>query len=786
MSSFNNDGSILNNNNNSPPLNHQNSNNSGNSPVSYTIQSPAFISPSSTVPSSPSNDGIPTSTCSTPGGKERPKSKEYLGDMNKSSGKDVRNRSQSEADKIDEKHKKKPFLSPKMLLPGKKSSTVYEEPPISKTLDSRMKSNPYIKKFKLPSSELQILLHGRLYLFSNYICFESKIFGIKTTEIIQIQNITSIAKKRFPVAIEIVAQSQKFVFASFVSRDKTFHDLMNSWREVTGESHEDVSSHSIDDDIDDDHINSFEESSSSGNGVTTPPNIIEKSSVISDSLLLSIESINNTDQQNGDFKYTLDNNSNNNNSSSSSSNSNSDQNNININKDNSNNLNEKQQNIINNDGNKMENGHINNNNNNSNNNNIVNNSNNSNSNNINNVKENNHIEKSPFDELYGNYEQFLSTNEQSSILESSISEFQELLSENFNVSVVNFFRALCSDQCNFAFTYHAKRGDSNIVVKNWAHRERFGTVRELEYVAPVNSPIGPDKTRIQETQRYHLTNKKLSIETDTIMLDIPYGDHFRIEAKWDVVETSAETCRLSIQICVRFIKKTWFKSKIESGTIKESKGSFSQWVQLAKQEIQKMLQLKKPTVATVSGASTSAAAAPAAGSASSSSSNTPQQPQLVLSQQLNKSVEKKLLNEEGISSDSPKPHHSRSRSRQHLVSSSGQVTTTPNLNQSITERLAAESSSNLTPLKQQSTPTYLTTPTISPFNNNNNDHINNNNHSTTTFNNNQSVDSNSQFQLKFNSKYGGVTLSGIALFSIILLFPIHFRKPWLCPTSLYL
>ncbi|KYQ89324.1 GRAM domain-containing protein [Tieghemostelium lacteum] len=597
--------------------------------------------------------------------------------------------------------KKKLFISPKILAPKKNS--VDDEPPISKTLEGRMKSNPYIKKFKLPSNEIllndysaalfrQILLHGKLYIFTNYICFESKIFGIKTTEIIQIKDITQIKKKsrKFKyIGIEVETNSAKHIFASFVSRDKTYQDLLAVWKDITGESHDDASSQSIDDDNDDESNSSvvFEDDSSQKGGnstnATLPNGASRKPSIESNFTSITTQSLplqsNSTVDQvvnqqtlqasqpiqplqqqpsQAQIQISPQTNTNNNNNNQTS-----------VSDDTNNKVSQQPQQ-------QQQDNKISNNNN----------------NNIPVIAEEavsgqNQKPIDPLDEIYGTVEQYLSKKDESSILESQWSEFQELLSENFNVSVVNFFRALCSDQCNFAFNYHAKRGDSDIVVKNWAHRDRFGTIRELEYVAPVNSPIGPPKTRIQETQRYHLLRSKLIIETDTIMLDIPYGDHFRIEAKWECTETSPETCKLNIHLCVRFIKKTWFKSKIETSTIKESKNSFTQWVTLAKQEIQKLLQIKPKHSSAVT----------------------------LMPPITNKTID-------GISrikdEDSPKPHHTRSRSRQHLISSSGQVHVGGGSSQA--SPLTVNTSTSTTTTTTQittTTPTSLPQGLIPPFGN---------------------------------------------------------------------
>jgi len=169
-------------------------------------------------------------------------------------------------------------------------------------------------------------------------------------------------------------------------------------------------------------------------------------------------------------------------------------------------------------------------------------------------------------------------------LESEV--FQNLHTETFDTSTLCFFRALFSDRSEFIRKYHEKRGDKEISIPKWTNSPQFGMIRNVQYYAPVKVPLGPDKTRVQETQRYVLQKSRLLIETISIMFDIPYGDSFRLETKILVSSPSAtaKSCSLQISMCVHFVKKTWFKGRIESQSLKEMKESFRQWIDLAREE----------------------------------------------------------------------------------------------------------------------------------------------------------------------------------------------------------
>ena len=48
--------------------------------------------------------------------------------------------------------------------------------------------------------------------------------------------------------------------------------------------------------------------------------------------------------------------------------------------------------------------------------------------------------------------------------------------------------------------------------------------------------IGPPETAVHETQRYcvYETGNHLVFEISTVALDVPYGDHFSVECRFDV------------------------------------------------------------------------------------------------------------------------------------------------------------------------------------------------------------------------------------------------------------
>ncbi|EMG45614.1 YSP2 Membrane-anchored lipid-binding protein YSP2 [Candida maltosa Xu316] len=100
---------------------------------------------------------------------------------------------------------------------------------------------------KLPSNEKliddfscavskDILVQGKMYLTDHFICFNSNILGWVTNLIIPLREVIQIEKKStavlFPNGMVIRTLHQKYVFATFLSRDSTFDLITNVWHRV--------------------------------------------------------------------------------------------------------------------------------------------------------------------------------------------------------------------------------------------------------------------------------------------------------------------------------------------------------------------------------------------------------------------------------------------------------------------------------------------------------------------------------------------------------------------------
>ncbi|KAN0059851.1 hypothetical protein ACQY0O_008425 [Thecaphora frezii] len=80
----------------------------------------------------------------------------------------------------------------------------------------------------------EILIHGRLYISENFICFKANIFGWVTNMVVPFSDIVSIEKRMtafvIPNAIQLATINSKHTFVSFLSRDTTYDLIVNIWR----------------------------------------------------------------------------------------------------------------------------------------------------------------------------------------------------------------------------------------------------------------------------------------------------------------------------------------------------------------------------------------------------------------------------------------------------------------------------------------------------------------------------------------------------------------------------
>ncbi len=85
-----------------------------------------------------------------------------------------------------------------------------------------------------------MLVHGRLYATTSYLCFHAKIFTYETSLAVPWKDVASLTKEKtalvIPNAIQANTAGEKYFFTSFTARDKTYALLHKLWQNaLTGE-----------------------------------------------------------------------------------------------------------------------------------------------------------------------------------------------------------------------------------------------------------------------------------------------------------------------------------------------------------------------------------------------------------------------------------------------------------------------------------------------------------------------------------------------------------------------
>lgn len=79
-----------------------------------------------------------------------------------------------------------------------------------------------------------ILVHGRLYVTTNFLCFYANIFRWETAVTIRWREVTELKKDKtalvIPNAVQVCTGSDKFFFTSFATRDKSYLMLFRLWQ----------------------------------------------------------------------------------------------------------------------------------------------------------------------------------------------------------------------------------------------------------------------------------------------------------------------------------------------------------------------------------------------------------------------------------------------------------------------------------------------------------------------------------------------------------------------------
>lgn len=153
-------------------------------------------------------------------------------------------------------------------------------------------------------------------------------------------------------------------------------------------------------------------------------------------------------------------------------------------------------------------------------------------------------------------------------------------------------RIVFEDQ--FEMAYHAKRGDSDVVITPWKSQGNKGRFRELNMISPVNSAF-LKSTKLVQHQRLvcFKGGQKFLWFHNNWPVDVPWSSSFRVMSKADFMADpqNPNFTRVLVHISVYFLQSTIFKWKIEDTVLKDYGGAMRLYVDMMKKLGS---QIKKP------------------------------------------------------------------------------------------------------------------------------------------------------------------------------------------------
>ncbi|XP_077985804.1 protein Aster-B-like [Glandiceps talaboti] len=443
-----------------------------------------------------------------------------------------------------------------------------------------------------------ILVHGRLYLTQNWVCFYANIFRWETCITIRCKDITAITKEKtarvIPNAIQICTENEKYFFTSFGSRDKSFMILFRIWQnalldqpmspqdfwtwvrmnygdEVNIESDQDIDSFTIlEGKVYGMEQPPMENGSSNGNSSGRKAASAKAANSILDDI--SPESPNNHTQDSlqdnsilQSTAYAAD---------ESSINTESD---LSFSRDDIPVKSSSDVKVVKSPVDKVtktltpaKNGE-------------------KASKPLSPVKPHNldipaekseKLVKTPSDELPTDESDFSEEDEVSELLESSASEFTDhqhhqgevicpctdhpgrcCMNDVYDFPADKLFEMLFSESFPFYREFLEARKTTKIVMFPWQDIDKSKMVRNMTYTLTLFASFGPKTSETSEVQTYFKDQSKdghcYIVETDVVNHGIPYGDNFYVSNRYCITRVNSTQCRLRVHCEIKYRKSVW-------------------------------------------------------------------------------------------------------------------------------------------------------------------------------------------------------------------------------------
>ncbi|CAD8065597.1 unnamed protein product [Paramecium sonneborni] len=199
-----------------------------------------------------------------------------------------------------------------------------------------------------------------------------------------------------------------------------------------------------------------------------------------------------------------------------------------------------------------------------------------------------------------------SNNEQSQIdnaeveiqfLKSESSTNQEICKFTFSFSLDKFFDFFIADNASLYSIYDHRQNekDTDMNLTKWTVNEDSQDMylREMKHVMKLTGVPFKDKTRMHKLFTYKKDEQKIIYTCTTHTLDVPYGNCFQAEEKWEITPLEDNKCILRVFVSVIFTKSTIMKNTIINRTMIGFKEDYEKWINNVKIKLENQAKQSK-------------------------------------------------------------------------------------------------------------------------------------------------------------------------------------------------
>ncbi|CAH1262759.1 GRAMD1B [Branchiostoma lanceolatum] len=136
---------------------------------------------------------------------------------------------------------------------------------------------------------------------------------------------------------------------------------------------------------------------------------------------------------------------------------------------------------------------------------------------------------------------------------------RKCINEVYNIPVDKLYEMLFSQESDFFQEFHASRKTFDLVIGSWQDREDGDQTRQLTYTLTLNASFGPKTSASTETQISHDSKPGLFYVVDCEIVNggIPYGENFYVLNRYCLNRVTSYQSRLRVSSEIKYRKTVW-------------------------------------------------------------------------------------------------------------------------------------------------------------------------------------------------------------------------------------